>query len=719
MHFPPTPMARALATVVAAAIVAVAAPAHALPELSATVSWEATAVENGLFRLDLDVTVVNDGDADANAICLDLFWDIPGAPKPTDTSVADGYVGTVHAKSSEVVSMVLDYAPPGDHTATLFVDSCDLVAEGDETDNIVKVPVSIEPPPPPGPDVLLESLTVNVYDNVALFEARVHNVGDAPTGDFTIDVYLDLAAAPTVDQPGVQFVWVDSLEPDVTAVVGFPPVALNPGAHTGWALADSLGFVAETDEANNVLGPIEVDAGTEDPPQPDLYLQGLEVTTSGTAVTFDLAVGNGDEGDSPPTRALVVLDAETPPDPATALLLEHREALVPALLSGTLELTVAAWDDAPTGSHHAWVLLDVDGAADESNEQNNVIGPITVYVQLPGPAPDLVVSSFEAQVLGADVVYTVGVQNAGTASTGPFDVDVFFDSEYKPNVQIGQVPPGAHVVDPVGLEPGASATYELVWAPADVGTWRSWVVLDALNQIAEADEKNNADGPLPVVVVPVSGPDVAIEAFAAKVTGNEVVYIATVRNAGDAPTGPFDVDVVYDLPQAPPLGERGDDFRSVEQLLPGEEATLSFPLDAPGGSYSSWLLADTLRQVDETSEGNNVAGPRVFDIDLGALQCDEGALLAEPCVCGGTTVSTGYCCGDAWSAVSCVPEPDAGADAGPTFDAWLPGGGPVKEAGRPYETTEGCGTGGAASPLALLLLAAALAWRPARMRARR
>lgn len=716
MTAPAPPLfARVLALAAAlAGLLGTPAPARALPELSATATWEATAVEAGLFRIAFTVDVSNDGDADAKTICLDLFWDLAGPPSPNDTSEAEGFVGVLPAKSSETLEMVLDYAPPGVHTATLFVDSCQLVTEGNELDNLTQIPIDIQPPKPPGPDIVFENLTVNVYDGVALFEARVHNVGDAPTGSFPIDVYLDPPGPPGVDDAGDQFVWVQGLDPDVTAVVGFPPVTLTPGAHTAYALADSLGFVDESDEGNNLFGPIDLDTGPTDPPKPDLFLHGLEVTTIGTALTFDLTVGNGGEGGAPQTRTIVVLDAETPPDPLTAAELEHRETTIPPLLSGTQEVGIAAWDDAPTGTHHAWVLLDVDGAATESSEENNVIGPITVYVQLPGPAPDLVVTSFEATVLGADVLYAVEATNGGTASTGPFDVDVFFDSEYKPNVQIGQAPPGAHVIEPVGLAPGESATYELQWAPADVGSWRSWVELDALNQIAESDEKNNADGPLQVEVVPVSGPDIAIDAFAAQVTGNDVVYVAAVTNTGDAPTGAFDVDVVYDLATAPPFGERGDDFRTVEQLLPGESATVSFPLDgAAGGSYTSWLVADTLRAVDETSEGNNIAGPREFSIDLDALQCAAGELLTAPCVCGGETVSTGYCCGEAWSALPCLPDVDAGgADAGLSFDAWLPGGTQEKEAGSTYSTIGGCGAGaGHSGPVAALLVLVLLALR--------
>lgn len=700
MH--PTALLRAAAV----ACVMAATPALASPELTADVTWEATPSEGGLYTVVLTATVRNDGDQDASTVCVDLFWDLVGPPTPTSTSIAEAFIPSLPAKASEVVQLTVLYVDTEPHVGTVFVDSCGIVKEGNEADNLVIVPVSIAPP---GADIVLEKLSVKVYDDVALYEVRVRNAGTVQSDTFVVDLFVDRDSPPEVGDEGQQFVWIAPLGPGVTAVVDLPPIALTAGTYTSWALADSLDFVAEPDEANNVFGPLTVEVGTVEELQPDVYLGGLDVTTMGTAVTFTMDVRNVGQSPCPPTKAVVVLDSDTPPTPLTFTAYDYREALVPPLGAGEAETVLIGWEDAPTGTHHAWVLLDVGDAADELNEQNNVIGPITVYVQLPGPAPDLQVTAFEALVFGADVKYTVQITNGGTASTGPFDVDVFYDSEYKPNVLIGQIPEGDYVQEPVGLAPGAAAVYELTWAAADVGQWRSWAVVDALNLIGESDEKNNAAGPLDVVVVPVTGPDVEILTFAAKVTGNDVLYLATVRNAGDVPAGPFDADVIYDLPLQPPIGERGDAFRTVELLLPGEETSVSFALNgAPGGTYKSWLVIDTLKQVQETSEANNIAGPRDFTIDPDALACAQGPFLKDVCICGGQTVSSGYCCGGAWSALPCLDAPDAGGEAGEDVAPWSPGG-PVKEAGRTWETTGGCGA--APGPASLAPLLALLLWR--------
>lgn len=698
-----TPLLRAVAA--AACVMAAAQPALALPELSAQVEWDSTPSEGGLYTVVLTATINNDGDEDATSICLDVFWDLTGPPGPTSASVGDSFISSLPAKTSEIVQFTLPFVDTQPHVATLFVDSCELVVEADEVNNQVQVPIALSPP---GVDIVLEKFTVQIYDDVALYEVRVRNAGAVTSDTFTIDVYVDRDGAPQIGDLGDQFVWVEPLGPGVTAIVGMPPITVADGTYTSWALADSLDFNIESDETNNILGPLTVVVGEAvEPPKPDLFLADLEVTTIGTALTFDLDVSNVGEIDCPTTTAVVVLDSDVRPTPGQLDGLEYRSAQLASVAAGEQEPLAIAWEDAPTGTHHAWVILDEGGMVDEVNEENNVIGPVTVFVQLPGPAPDLQAGAFEALVLGADVRYTFEVTNAGTASSGPLDVDVFYDSEYKPNVLIGQAPPGTYLQDPVGLAPGESRTYELMWAAADIGEWRSWAEVDALNQIGESDEKNNAAGPLPVTVVPVTGPDVQIETFAASVTGNDVVYVTTLHNGGDAPAGPFDVDIIYDLPVQPPVGERGDAFRTVDLLLAGETTTVSFALNgAPGGTYKSWLIADTLKQVTETSEANNIAGPRDFTIDPDALGCDQGPFLTDVCICGGQTVSSGYCCADTWSALPCLDTPDAGSEAfSPDVAGWTPSG-PDKEAGRTYETTGGCAATPGLAPAAPLLLLA-------------
>jgi subtilase family serine protease len=696
-----------------AAIAALSAPAEAvaLPDLSGTATFVETPMEGDLWHVTLTLEVTNTGDADAYAVCVDLFWDLPGgAPGPDSESYGGTMLDVVPPFETAVVELTVDYVDDLPHVATFFIDSCELVAESSESNNLVAVPIDLAPPPPPPAELSIESLTASVAAGVITYEATVHNAGPADAGKFAVDVYVDRDGPPNVGDLGQQFVWVEGLAAGATTTIAFPPISAVPGTYASWSLADSLDFEPELDEADNVFGPLTVVVGDDAPAlQPDLFLEELDLTTPGGSVTLGLSVSNVGQALAGATRAVAVLDPEGLPTPAEIAGENAREVALPEVAPGSSHMGTASWPGVAPGTHTVWVVLDPEDLVDELNEDNNVTGPLTVHVSSGQPMPDLAVLDVRPTIAGYDVTYEIDVGNLGTASTGPYDLDVFWHSEKKPNVYTGPVPDGGVVADPIGLEPGEERTLTVAWAAAEPGVHQSWASVDTLNVIGELEEKNNVLGPIAVEVLETTGPDLAVVDFKAVVTGNDIIYGATIVNSGDVVSGPFDVDVVYDSEQQPPFGERGDAFKTVPALGPGEEAALSYAVSgAPGGAYESWLLVDSLKQVAETSEGNNTAGPRVFTIDWDALQCEPAALLYEPCVCGETTVSSGYCCDGAWSALPC-PEP-AEPDAGPAdSDAWTPPGGKgdvgPKVAGAPLVEEGGCnGAGSRWAPSSLLLL---------------
>ena len=92
---------------------------------------------------------------------------------------------------------------------------------------------------------------------------------------------------------------------------------------------------------------------------------------------------------------------------------------------------------------------------------------------------------------------------------------------------------------------------------------------------------------------------------------NDVTYFwIDVTNTGTAPATEFWVDLWLDPWFAPDVGDEGDDWLEIVELLPGETAYADFEADdSPWFGWGSYAVVDTTEDVEETHESDNVAGP--------------------------------------------------------------------------------------------------------------
>ncbi len=113
-------------------------------------------------------------------------------------------------------------------------------------------------------------------------------------------------------------------------------------------------------------------------------------------------------------------------------------------------------------------------------------------------------------------------------------------------------------------------------------------------------------------------PDLRITDLAATVQGDQVDYLATVRNDGDGYAAGFYVDLFLDPGAAPQYGDSWDQYAWVTGLGGGESTTVSLQLsDVAAGSYQSYALADSEQMVVEGNEDNNVGGPESVTVASG------------------------------------------------------------------------------------------------------
>lgn len=238
----------------------------------------------------------------------------------------------------------------------------------------------------------------------------------------------------------------------------------------------------------------------------------------------------------------------------------------------------AAWDDVES----AWV-------------------PVTV---VQSAAPDLHLADLSAWVDGDTVTLSLDVKNTGNAGAGDFWIDAFLDPTREPRPS--DLGDAFTLVNWVGQ--GATKTVTLELRGVDPGTHDLVILLDSGDAIDESDEGDNTwDGTLELAAQDL--PDIVIDDFDAVTDGWSVWYWVELSNYGDVPTGPFYLDLYLDRGSAPRAGQDGDYYVDVPSIAAWD--TISFEVEVPEACWycESWAQADSLDEVRESYEDDNVAGP--------------------------------------------------------------------------------------------------------------
>ncbi len=233
-----------------------------------------------------------------------------------------------------------------------------------------------------------------------------------------------------------------------------------------------------------------VSEGT-DLPDPDLRISSLDATVSGDTVSYSLVVDN--DGGGYASEFYVDLFLDPGGEPGSSDMYDGF-AWVPGLAAGESTPVYVDLYDVDAGAYGSWAWADADGFVEESNEDNNTEGPVSVTVSSGSSGyADLAISSFEGLSDGYYTVYSVVVTNNGGTASGDFYLDLFVDSLYEPEIYDD----GDLWVDVPSLAPGESYTWEpdIEYGPYDYYYyyWYSWVLADSYDEVYESDESNNTE----------------------------------------------------------------------------------------------------------------------------------------------------------------------------------------------------------------------------------
>lgn len=114
--------------------------------------------------------------------------------------------------------------------------------------------------PPVQPDLVVLSVVANPINpepgELVNISVTVKNHGTGDAGPFTIDWYADLTSPPSVSQTGDSSENVASLAADATHVVNTTYMYSSAGNYNMYVQVDTQDQVEESEENNNVLGPV-------------------------------------------------------------------------------------------------------------------------------------------------------------------------------------------------------------------------------------------------------------------------------------------------------------------------------------------------------------------------------------------------------------------------------------------------------------------------------
>ncbi|MFT5430618.1 MAG: MYXO-CTERM domain-containing protein/uncharacterized repeat protein (TIGR01451 family), partial [Myxococcota bacterium] len=654
--------------------------------------------------------------ADSTEAFIDLllFADNPLAPTISDFTPHGVALDPLGPGQSFETVFTVDYEVGGNYNVWLMIDSISFAGLGpfglpeESKNNNLIGPTTvtvIDTSTSDEPDLLISAFTAMVDEAQVQYSLTIQNVGATTVA---AGAYVDvLFAAPGGVCPPPE--WqaapvtlygdVDQMLPAIgpgasvdVKLIGAP----GAGTHVSCAMVDLDDQVDESNELNNIEGPVTIFVEDQPDPQcPDLRIETFNVQALAGVVTYTVKVTNNGPSAAGAFTVDLYDDSGTQP-------VKEEPALhfwtVPSLGVG------ASWQDSHTepaasnGQKSAWVWIDKEDATKDCVAANNIEGPYPYTVAVADNKPDLVIlGDIEWSIAGTSLCYEMTVHNKGTTAATNAPIDLFFSHPTNPdcldpNDDLSDAPVQTQVIDELG--PGATVTLDFCWTDPVDGDHTSWGKIDCFNELDESDETNNDKGPVAVsYTTPVTdGPDLFLADFKGKVTCTNVDYVAKICNTGDEDAPPFQIDLYYNKEVNPNFdggpGEKTIFYGSDEPLEPGLKAGECIDVvlrrdAADSGTYQSWLVLDTALQVAEKTpnnpagEGNNIGKVNIV-VDAEGCRCSQNEPVGGACNCGGQTVSEGYCCNGNWQLGAFDLCGDVGTGDGDTNGAdGVSGGGDV------------------------------------------
>jgi hypothetical protein len=472
------------------------------------------------------------------------------------------------------------------------------------------------PAPSGKADLTIGSVTPVMANGQLSYDVRIDNDGGATSAATYVDIYLNQTGAPSPGELGEHYANVPSIDPGASKTVSLSAgSAAYDGCETGctsWAQVDAEKMIAESNEANNVFGPVAVSTSTSSTPgQPDLNVFDVSwwPTASGWDVEFTVEnIGTADAGTFD-----VDFYSDRSTAPSTGIYGDDWDEVTSLAVGDEVTLILASALDCASGCS-AWIQADSQGTVAEANEGNNVLGPLAIQSAVAQSEPNLRITSMTATNTTGKPEYAITVINDGTADAGYFEIDVEVNQSYSPSpTDNGDF----YYSVPNGLAAGQSQTFTMTSTLSCNSGCSSWAMLDVTGKLAESDETDNVHGPLAVNGPASTGlAELEVTGLTMKESYYAMWYEVTVVNNGTADATAVRVDIFpYNGFHMYNWGDTNPDATSTEALIPaGGSATVA--VYSTGASYTecqsgcfNQVVVDTLQTIDESDDQNNSYSP--------------------------------------------------------------------------------------------------------------
>ena len=327
------------------------------------------------------VTVQNKSNIDVSSIPISLLLSSDTAIDANDLRFCSTTSTTTLAAGAQAVITVPCTVPRlrGAYHLGAVLDPANVLAETDETNNSVLATGTVTIAAP-SPDLTAGGAATDLTDvpfagNVT-FSADAHNVGVDAAGPFNVGFYLSLtptlaANTPLVCQVAVPSGLAAGATTHVSKSCSIP--AMDSGAWYVIAMADDRDDVFETDETNNTsvaAATITVAQPTWDLGSSLLSDNGGQNLSVGQNITFQLTVSNTGPDTIPGFDASVMLSTDMSITSSDHLLCTVTLGALPGQSQGgfTFNCTIPSL---PAGTYYTGVILDPQGALQETDETNN------------------------------------------------------------------------------------------------------------------------------------------------------------------------------------------------------------------------------------------------------------------------------------------------------------------------------------------------------------
>lgn len=232
-------------------------PVSVVKSARADLKVASLSVESSSDEATLTVVVENQGEKGASDFWVDVFLDPSSAPHVGSLGDDFDLLSYVGPGATKQVSFVLP-ADPGQHSVAVLVDSNDDVDESSEDNNLYQGSIDV------GGGAIGPNLSITYFDYVSdedeiYYVVDVTNTGSEAVGEFYIDLFIDPWDAPVVgDVSEDGFTLVESLDAGETTYADFLIDYSDCYPCWSYLIVDTDGYIDETDEDDNLAGPLYV-----------------------------------------------------------------------------------------------------------------------------------------------------------------------------------------------------------------------------------------------------------------------------------------------------------------------------------------------------------------------------------------------------------------------------------------------------------------------------